>query len=61
MNAARLYVFFCKQFECLYVVVSYFEINLTENSSIVCEVIATVFFFLKTYFKPKIHKTITSN
>ena len=30
-------------------------------SSIVCEVIETVVFFSKTYFKPKIHKTITSN
>ena len=30
-------------------------------SSIVCEVNKTVFFFYKTYFKPKIHKTITSN
>ena len=29
-------------------------------SSIVCEVIGTVFFY-KTYFKPKTHKTITSN
>ena len=31
------------------------------NSSIVCEVNRTVFFFYKTYFKPKIHKTITTN
>ena len=34
---------------------------LTENmkvSSIVYEVIATVFFVYKTYFKPKIHKTV---
>ena len=30
-------------------------------SSIVCEVIATVFFFHITYFKPKIHKKIASN
>ena len=29
-------------------------------SSIVSEVNKTVFFY-KTYFKPKIHKTITSN
>ena len=32
-----------------------------SNSSIVCKVNKTVFFFYKTYFKPKIHKTITSN
>ena len=30
------------------------------KSSIVCEVNKTVFFY-KTYFKTKIHKTITSN
>ena len=30
-------------------------------SSIVCEINRTVFFFYNTYFKPKIHKTITSN
>ena len=30
-------------------------------SSIVCEVIRTVVIFYKTYFKPKIQKTITSN
>ena len=32
-----------------------------HHSSIVCEVIGTVFFLYKTYFKPKIHKTVTSN
>ena len=30
-------------------------------SSIVSEVNKTVFFFYKTYFKTKIHKTIASN
>ena len=30
-------------------------------SSIVSEVNKTVFFLKKVYFKPKIHKTITSN
>ena len=40
----------------------YLLMTTTENfSSIVCEVKETVFFFYKTYFKPKIHKTITSN
>ena len=33
----------------------------TDRSSIVCEVITKVFFLYKAYFKPKIHKTITSN
>ena len=33
----------------------------SDLSSIVCEVNKTVFFFYKIYFKPKIHKTITSN
>ena len=31
------------------------------SSSILCEVNETVFLFYKTYLKPKIHKTITSN
>ena len=31
MNATCLNVFFCRQLECFYVVVPYFEINLTEN------------------------------
>ena len=31
------------------------------DSSIVYEVNKTVFCFYKTYFKPKTHKTITSN
>ena len=35
--------------------------NIEKLSSIVSEVNKTVFFFYKTYFKPKIHKTITSN
>ena len=30
-------------------------------SSIISEVNKTVFFFYKTYFKPKIHKIIASN
>ena len=30
-------------------------------SSIISEVNEPVFFFHKTYFKPKTHKTITSN
>ena len=30
-------------------------------SSIVSEVNKTVFFFYKTYFEPKIHKTIACN
>ena len=36
MNATRLYVFFCRQLECLYVVVSYLETNLTENRYNAC-------------------------
>ena len=32
-----------------------------KTSSVVSEVNKTVFFFYKTYFKPKIHKTIASN
>ena len=35
--------------------------NIEKLSSIVSEVNKTVFFFYKTYFKPKIHKTIASN
>ena len=38
----------------------YFIFSKIVNNSIVCEVNKTVFFY-KTYFKPKIHKTITSN
>ena len=33
----------------------------SRSSSIVSEVNKTVFFFYKTYFKPKIHKTIAPN
>ena len=36
MNATRLYVFFCRQLECLYVVVSYFAINLKKNRHNAC-------------------------
>ena len=39
----------------------YFSFSKIVNNSIVCEVNERVFFFYKTYFKPKIHKTITSN
>ena len=35
--------------------------NIEKLSSIVSEVNKTVFFLKKVYFKPKIHKTITSN
>ena len=37
MNATHLYVFFCRQLECLYVVVSYLEINLAENHYNACD------------------------
>ena len=38
-----------------------FYLKRDSNSRIVCEVNKTVFFLYKTYLKPKIHKTITSN
>ena len=37
------------------------EVKKAKGSSIIGEVNKTVFFFYKTYFKPKTHKTITSN
>ena len=37
------------------------EVKKAKGNSIIGEVNKTVFFFYKTYFKPKTHKTITSN
>ena len=37
------------------------EVKKAKGSSIIGEVNKTVFFFYKTYFKPKTHKTITCN
>ena len=37
------------------------HLHAKHASSVVGEVNKTVFFFYKTYFKPKIHKTIASN